>query len=148
MLWTHSQWVRNTMNFEMDFEFWNEQFWCFTMDFSTHSVLFRNEDKFKIQQSCYFEIDVWINSESFRNGVIFEIINEILKQVFCTALRLQLANWKWWAFLNQNFCFRIEIFELQKVNSKFAQFRNEFFFSFQNEVFEMFLYTVNHFEIR
>ena len=70
------------MNFEMDFEFWNEQFWCFTMDFSTHSVLFWNEDKFEIQQSCYFEIEVGINSESIRNGTIFEIIKEILKFFF------------------------------------------------------------------
>ena len=43
-----------------------------------HSVLFLNEDKFEIQQSCYFEIEVGINSESIRNGTIFEIIKEIL----------------------------------------------------------------------
>ena len=59
------------MNFEMDFEFHNEQFWCFNMDFSTHSGLFRNEDKFEIKQNYYFEIEVGINSKSIRNGAIF-----------------------------------------------------------------------------
>ena len=52
------------------------------MDFNTHSGLFRNEGKFKKKKNCYFKIEVGINSESFQNGAIFEIINEILKWFF------------------------------------------------------------------
>ena len=148
MFWTHKQWVRNTMNFEMDFEFRNEQFWCFTMDFSTHSVLFRNEDKFEIQQSCYFDIEVGINSESIRNGTIFEFIKEISKCFFCTALRLQLANSKWWAFRNRNFCFRIEILLNFRKWLRNLPDLEMIFIHFEMRCLKCFLFTVSHFEIR
>ena len=148
MFWTHGQWVQNTMNFEMDFEFRNEQFWCFTMDFSTHSVLFRNEDKFEIQQSCYFEIEVGINSESIRNGTIFEIIKEISKCFFYIALRLQLANSKWWAFRNRNFCFRIEILlNFRRWLRNLPDLEMILFIS-KWGVWNVFFFTVSHFEIR
>ena len=70
------------------------------MDFNTHSGLFRNEGKFEIKKNCYFEIEVGINSEPFRNGAIFKIISGILKWGFNNVLRLHLANSKWWAFQN------------------------------------------------
>ena len=60
------------------------------MDFNTHSGLFRNEGKFEIKKlkKCNFEIEVGINSESFQNGAIFEIISEISKWVYFPTLRL------------------------------------------------------------
>ena len=103
----------------MDFEFCNEQFWCFKMDFTHSSGLFWNEDKFEIK-NCKFEMEVGINNESFWNGAHSKWV-DCIKAI---VSKFEMVNFS----ISKIFCFRNEIFELQKVTSKFSLFRTDFFF--------------------
>ena len=147
MFWTHRQWVQNTRNFEMDFEFRNKQFWCFKMDFtqlqwviSKWKQILKSKIiilKWNLESTVsHFKIELFSKSlVKFQNGFFTlhqgynsQIWNGGLFEFNFFALELRFLNFRKWI---RNLPY------LELIS-----------FSLWNRMSKMFWFIGNHFKIR